>query len=319
LQWASEAYGAGLVHARRQELRPAWLRDHGEASQEFEAAVAWAGSATQISTRTSGRARDTSQSLLRRANAALATLWGVEDVVWISAATRSRLQGSRRLAASASSLLTSHAFEASERDARESEALAQRVSESIRQSTARFSDRGNLATWASWVDETVQWSARTGKAAVVIQKDEHRLTLYEAGRATRTYRAELGWNNVGDKRAIGDGATPEGRYFVAELKGRGSSQYHRALLLDYPNAEDLRVLNESIRSGTLPRGTRPGGLIEIHGAGGRNEDWTDGCVALTNIEIEELFSRVSVGTPVTIVGGLTGAGTFSQVAQRLSR
>jgi murein L,D-transpeptidase YafK len=150
-----------------------------------------------------------------------------------------------------------------------------------------------------------------------VDKDAHQVVLYRAGRVHCVYDAELGWNNVGDKRTQGDGATPEGHYRVTEMKSRGRSRYHKALLLDYPNAEDVRNLAALEASGAVPRGTRPGGLIEIHGEGGRGKDWTDGCVAVTNAQMDELFTLVGVGTPVTIVGSRGGDGVFGTLARRL--
>ena len=117
----------------------------------------------------------------------------------------------------------------------------------------------------------------------------------------------------------GDGATPEGRYKITDKKSRGRSRYYKALLLDYPNREDLRELEALKASGEIPRGTRAGSLIEIHGEGGKGKDWTDGCVAITNDEIDWIFTRVAVGTPVTIVGSQHGEGLFSDVARRLAR
>ena len=78
--------------------------------------------------------------------------------------------------------------------------------------------------------------------------------------------------------------------------------FYKALLLDYPNAEDRAEFNRARRSGDLPPSAGIGGLIEIHGEGGRGRDWTRGCAAVTNRDMDELFARVGVGTPVTIVG-----------------
>jgi len=86
-----------------------------------------------------------------------------------------------------------------------------------------------------------------------------------------------------------------------------------ALLLDYPNAEDRRRFDEARRAGRVARNASLGGLIEIHGEGGRGRDWTKGCVALSNVEIQDLYSRVAVGTPVTIVGGDGNGGTFTKL------
>ena len=64
----------------------------------------------------------------------------------------------------------------------------------------------------------------------------------------------------------------------------------------------IKVTLGAKRDGRLPRGAGIGSLIEIHGDGGRGEDWTSGCVALENHDMDRLFARVSVGTPVTIIG-----------------
>jgi murein L,D-transpeptidase YafK len=86
------------------------------------------------------------------------------------------------------------------------------------------------------------------------------------------------------------------------VKAIGSSLYHKALLLDYPNADDRAEFALARRRGEMPMSAGIGGFIEIHGEGGRGRDWTRGCVALTNADMDELFARVPIGTPVTIVG-----------------
>ena len=111
---------------------------------------------------------------------------------------------------------------------------------------------------------------------------------------------DLGFNWIADKSRAGDGATPEGRYRI--VSRTTASAYYRALLLDYPNADDRAEFARARRSGDVPRSAGIGGLIEIHGEGGRGRDWTKGCVALANPDMADLFARVSVGTPVTIVG-----------------
>jgi murein L,D-transpeptidase YafK len=96
-------------------------------------------------------------------------------------------------------------------------------------------------------------------------------------------------------------------------KDRGQSRYHRALLLDYPNAADRERFAAAQRRGEIPRGARIGGLIEIHGDGGRGQNWTEGCVALANDDMDDLYARVGVGTRVTIVGGDGSNGAFSDL------
>ena len=167
---------------------------------------------------------------------------------------------------------------------------------------ARYADERVLVRWRRWKAETIAWSRRERRAAIVVSKEGHRLTLYLDGEAVRSYRADMGFNWVADKRAAGDGATPEGRYSVAARKSGGQTIYYKALLLDYPNAEDRRAFARARAAGDVSPGAGIGGLIEIHGEGGRGRDWTQGCVALANPDIDDLFRRVEVGTPVTIIG-----------------
>jgi hypothetical protein len=91
------------------------------------------------------------------------------------------------------------------------------------------------------------------------------------------------------------------------------------LLLDYPNQADRARLARLKAAGQIARGAGPGSLIEIHGEGGRGEDWTRGCVALSNPDMDDLFGRVGVGTRVTIVGGEGKDGAFSSLVRDLSR
>ena len=135
--------------------------------------------------------------------------------------------------------------------------------------------------------------------SVVIEKKAHRLTLFHLGRPLRSYRVALGGQPIGDKISAGDRRTPEGVFAVEERNDR--SDFHLALRLSYPDARH-RARAEAL-------GVSPGGDIMIHGlpagrglvrASHRLADWTNGCIALTNEEIEELWGAVPVGTPVEI-------------------
>ena len=179
----------------------------------------------------------------------------------------------------------------------------------------RYADPETMARWRRWIDATVAQSKREGRAAIVVSKEAHLLTLYRRGEAVATYNVDLGFNWTADKLHEGDGATPEGRYRVVTRLGKSASKYHKALLLDYPNADDRAEFARARRDGDLPAGARIGGLIEIHGAGGRNQDWTDGCVALANGDMDVVFERAGVGTPVTIVGS-DKYGAIAEFADR---
>jgi len=135
--------------------------------------------------------------------------------------------------------------------------------------------------------------------SIVVEKSRHRLSLYHRGALVRTYLVALGQQPVGDKVRIGDMRTPEGLFRIEARNP--DSRYHLALRISYPDAAHRD------RARTL--GVSPGGDIMIHGlprqyamvgAAHRDFDWTEGCIAVTNEEIEEIWSAVPVGTPIDI-------------------
>jgi murein L,D-transpeptidase YafK len=135
--------------------------------------------------------------------------------------------------------------------------------------------------------------------SIVIEKRAHRLTLYHMGRPMRTYLVALGADPDKDKLGAGDRRTPEGLFFIE--RRNPYSQYHLSLQISYPDA--------SHRARAEALGVSPGGNIMIHGlpngkgstgAFHRTVDWTNGCVALTDEEMDEIWSVVPIGTPVLI-------------------
>jgi murein L,D-transpeptidase YafK len=134
---------------------------------------------------------------------------------------------------------------------------------------------------------------------ILIEKKARKLTLLRGTTAIRNYRIALGNAPEGSKICQGDGRTPEGRYIIS---GRNiNSHYHRSLLISYPN--------ESDRMAAKKRQCSPGGDIFIHGLPNgygwigkahRAVDWTQGCIAVTDREIEEIWSLVPNGTAVEI-------------------
>jgi len=173
--------------------------------------------------------------------------------------------------------------------------------EAIDKRYRRFHEPEMRRRWQAWADTTVA-ASRGGRVAIVVDKLDRHLILFRDGRVAARFHADLGRNALSDKVVAGDGATPEGRYKVTEKRANGATQWYKALLLDYPNAEDWDTFRARKRRGEIPSGRGPGGLIEIHGLGGKQSNWTDGCVAVPNHVMDELFAAVPVGTPVTIVG-----------------
>jgi murein L,D-transpeptidase YafK len=147
---------------------------------------------------------------------------------------------------------------------------------------------------------TLMWAPAGATAdRVVINKAKRELILFRGTEALRTYRIALGTNPVGPKRRRGDGKTPEGLYTISGRNPRSS--YHRSLRISYPSRED--------RARAARARVDPGGDIMIHGLPNgrgyigrlhRQIDWTDGCVAVTDDEIEEIWRLVPDGTPVRI-------------------
>jgi len=152
--------------------------------------------------------------------------------------------------------------------------------------------------------ETIAWSRAQQTSAIVVSKAERTLTLYKNGKKVLSYAIRLGFNGIREKRYQGDGATPEGRYRITGKRGKGQTQFYRALVLNYPNEEDRRRFAVERRTGHIPASRGIGGQIEIHGVENELMAQTLGCVMLDNPHMALLFERVDQGTPVTIVGAL---------------
>lgn len=120
---------------------------------------------------------------------------------------------------------------------------------------------------------------------IVVHKAHRRMQLWRGNEVLRTYRVRLGDAPIGHKRRQGDERTPEGDYLISGRNPR--SRFHLSLRVSYPNDADRR----SARA----RGVDPGGDIMIHGGSlpASTYDWTDGCIAVTNREIEEIWSLVA--------------------------
>jgi murein L,D-transpeptidase YafK len=172
-------------------------------------------------------------------------------------------------------------------------------------------------------NQTGQGDAHEERYRILVKKGERKLYLYvlEGGkeRLAKTYQIALGNNPTGSKGRQGDGATPEGDYYITHKNAR--SRFFLSLGVSYPNIADAekglkeglitkaehQAIVGAIRAKTKPpQNTRLGGDIFIHGGGtgklfGLVQDWTLGCVALENEEIKELFEMIPVKTPVKIV------------------
>jgi murein L,D-transpeptidase YafK len=135
--------------------------------------------------------------------------------------------------------------------------------------------------------------------SIVVEKAARRLTLFHRGEPVKVYFVALGRNPVGDKVQRGDMRTPEGLFTI---EGRNPfSKYYKALRVSYP---DIRHASRAAQMGVSAGGDIMihglGGQVQKLGAGHRLKDWTEGCIAVTNEEIDEIYRAVPVGSPIEI-------------------
>jgi murein L,D-transpeptidase YafK len=145
----------------------------------------------------------------------------------------------------------------------------------------------------------VRGTAKLEADKIVILKSARTMSLLSGGKLLKTYKVALGSVPIGPKRIEGDHKTPEGDYVIDAKNPH--SQFHLALHISYPTTADKAMARKL--------GSRPGGAIMIHGLAApfaylgalhRQTDWTDGCIAVTNAEIEEIWKLVPLGTRVEI-------------------
>lgn len=133
---------------------------------------------------------------------------------------------------------------------------------------------------------------------IVVEKQKRRMYLFHNNDILKQYKISLGFAPSGPKQFEGDGKTPEGTYLVN--RRNPNSDFHLSIGISYPNAQDVALAHSYGRS--------PGGDIFIHGQPNnqsrkrnrRNDDWTAGCIAISDKEMREVFAMVKTGTPITI-------------------
>jgi len=152
-------------------------------------------------------------------------------------------------------------------------------------------------SYAHWPEDRLPPNTQADK--ILIEKSKRTLTIFQKGQPLKSYHVALGRQPQGPKQVEGDKKTPEGNYQID--RKNPDSAFHLALHISYPNPSDVQKAKEL--------GAAPGGDILIHGIRNglgwigkfqRLFDWTVGCIAVTNPEIEELWRVVPVGTPVEI-------------------
>lgn len=152
--------------------------------------------------------------------------------------------------------------------------------------------------WANgFFPDTTKNTVKADK--IIVEKSNRKLFLLSSGKIIKTYKIALGSNPVGHKIKQGDGRTPEGIYIIDYRNP--NSKFHKSLHISYPNQKD--------KNNAKKLGVSPGGDIMIHGINKyfawlgplhRLLDWTGGCIAVTNAEIDEIWDLVPIGTFIEI-------------------
>lgn len=154
-----------------------------------------------------------------------------------------------------------------------------------------------LFVMAGTVDDRLPADARADR--VIVMKKERTLTLISGDKVLKIYKVALGGDPIGPKRMEGDHKTPEGSYILDRRNPK--SKYYRSIHISYPSEEDRERARKS--------GVSPGGDVMVHGlpngfgwlgATHRTQDWTDGCIAVTDQEMDEIWNAVPDGTPIEI-------------------
>ena len=297
---AKRFYDSAMVHWQDENKRFLFVRDYGKVVMFAELSAKKSNQAADNSVNSSANLKKSIIQKIDSLDNTVADITKYFNDYPLSSETRTRISKGKMLLEEARVDYNKGEYIKSNRKLTDSEYL---LLSSYDKATANLKNYfESYPQWKKWVNAAIKESEKNGDYSIIIDKFSRKCFVYLSGAKKFEFEAELGANWVGDKRVKGDKATPEGRYKITKKFEGSRTKYYKALLLDYPNDEDKRKFREAIDSGLLPASSKIGGLIEIHGNGGKGIDWTEGCIALTDREIDLVYRNVKVGTPVTIVG-----------------
>jgi len=295
-------YDSAMVNWQKENKRFIFVRDYGKVVMFAELSAKKSDLAADNSANNSANLEKNIKQTIDTLDIIIADLNKFFNNYPLSAETRIRISRGKMLLEEAREAYKKGEYLRSNRKLTDSEYLITSCYENATENLKNYFN--SFPIWKKWVNATIKDSENKGDYSIIIDKFSRKCFVYLKGTKKYEFDAELGANWVGDKRVKGDKATPEGMYKISKKFEGGRTKYYKALLLDYPNEEDKRKFNSEIESGNLPLTAKIGGLIEIHGNGGKGIDWTEGCIALTDREIDLVYRNVKVGTTVTIVGSV---------------
>jgi L,D-peptidoglycan transpeptidase YkuD (ErfK/YbiS/YcfS/YnhG family) len=295
-------YARALREARQrlesESLRLGYFRDYKRVREDFAAVLK---SGDELLARVGDYKNHRSSSLREAADdirSRMATLRDVTLSLSERGNARKQLAKAEIYMREADSLRAESRFDEASARISSAEGCVKDAESTVFAMISRYLDRRQVDIWRKWTEETIAESRTKGVVALVVSKLEKRLAVYKNGRLVRSYEIGLGFNGLSNKVHSGDNATPEGRYRI--IKKIGSSQYYKALMINYPNEEDVKRFALDKKKGLIPGSVGIGGDIEIHG-GGPNS-LTRGCISMDNADMDDLYDMVSIGTPIAIVG-----------------
>jgi murein L,D-transpeptidase YafK len=148
-------------------------------------------------------------------------------------------------------------------------------------------------------------SEPTGTVYLIVDKSDYELQVYDDEGWYATYPVVFGNKDLNDKMMEGDRKTPEGTFKI--ISKRPHAKWHKMLMLDYPNKESYDKFNQRKAKGLIPKNAKIGGGIAIHGTWPNDNivvddytNWTNGCIAVKNNDLDELETFLPVGTKVIV-------------------
>jgi hypothetical protein len=299
---AKAYYDSAMVNWQRQNSRFIYFRDYEKVLMFARLSIEKAEKASENSISSTSSLKVRVKQKIESLNELVTEINKLFTTYPLTSETRNRISNGKMLLKEAEIIYKKGQYLQANRKITDSEYL---LTNSYENATTNLKDYfKSYPTWKNWVTRTINDSKKNRDYSIIIDKFSRKCFVYQNGIKKLEFTAELGRNWVGDKRVKGDKATPEGMYKVTKKIDGRSTKYYKALLIDYPNAEDKENFKKEIERGSLPASAKIGSLIEIHGSGGKGIDWTDGCIALTDKEMDLVFKIAKVGTPVTIVGSM---------------
>ncbi len=295
-------YDSATIKWQRQNRRFIYFRNYDEVAEYAGLSEKKAMEATANSSSTSAGMKIRIRQKIRYLNTLSAEIDTLFTTYPLDTEIRNRISKGNLMLKEAEVLFENGDYFRASRKLNDSEYL---LSASYDNASSNLKDYfRSYSTWKKWIDKAISDSKRSHDYSIIIDKFSRKCLVYKGGKMKYEFNAELGTNWVGNKRLKGDKATPEGMYRITGKFEGGRTKYYKALLLNYPNEDDRKRFLSEIENGTLPSSANIGGLIEIHGEGGKGIDWTEGCIAIEDKEMDVLYRLVKKGTPVTIVGSM---------------